>query len=54
MSFEPTIIGRIRQCPRCELRFADEWELEDHLAVDHDMERLSHVFMGDRESPLNH
>jgi Zn-finger nucleic acid-binding protein len=25
----------IHQCPRCELRFEDEWELKDHLASEH-------------------
>lgn len=35
VGFEPTIVGRVRQCPRCELRFGDEWELEDHLSADH-------------------
>jgi hypothetical protein len=54
MAFEQTIIGRVRQCPRCELRFPDEWELEDHLAIDHHLEKLNHVFLRDRESPLSH
>jgi hypothetical protein len=26
---------RIRQCPRCELRFTSSSELEDHLSTDH-------------------
>jgi hypothetical protein len=26
---------RIRQCPRCELRFTSSSELEDHLSMDH-------------------
>jgi hypothetical protein len=25
----------MRQCPRCELRFANVDELDDHLATDH-------------------
>jgi hypothetical protein len=25
----------VRQCPRCELRFTNANELEDHLARDH-------------------
>ena len=25
----------MHQCPRCELRFADKWELQDHLAAEH-------------------
>lgn len=25
----------IHQCPRCELRFPNRYELEDHLSVDH-------------------
>ena len=25
----------VRQCPECELRFAAEWELSDHLAQAH-------------------
>lgn len=54
MAFEPTIIGRVRQCPRCELRFADEWEMEDHLAADHKIENLTHVFLKDRENPAAH
>lgn len=44
-------LGRVRQCPRCELRFADEWELEDHLRQDHDVEGVKHVFWKDREAP---
>lgn len=54
MAFEPTIIGRVRQCPRCELRFADEWELQDHMAQDHNLDHINHVFMADRHSPLSH
>ena len=26
----------VRQCPQCELRFTNSYELEDHLARDHD------------------
>lgn len=43
MAFDTEYVGRIRQCPRCELRFLDEWELEDHLASDHDLGRITHV-----------
>ena len=25
----------VRQCPECELRFGSEWELREHLAVEH-------------------
>lgn len=46
--------GRVRQCPRCELRFFDEWELEDHLRADHRVDGLQHVFWKDRQSPLPH
>ena len=24
------------QCPKCELRFGSQWELDDHLATDHE------------------
>lgn len=54
MAFEPTIVGRVRQCPRCELRFADAWELEDHLASDHNMTKVNHVYLKDRQSPAAH
>lgn len=26
----------VRQCPKCDLRFTNESELEDHLLRDHD------------------
>ena len=29
---------RVHQCPHCELRFAEEAEVKDHLTADHDME----------------
>lgn len=45
---------RVRQCPRCELRFADESELEDHLAADHGVENLGHVFEARLENPGPH
>jgi hypothetical protein len=54
MAFELTVVGRVRQCPRCELRFPDEWELEDHLASDHDLAKISHVSLTDVESPIPH
>jgi hypothetical protein len=25
----------VHQCPYCDLRFEDEWELKDHIQVDH-------------------
>ena len=25
----------VRQCPECELRFGSDWELKEHLAVEH-------------------
>ena len=28
-------MATVRQCPQCELRFANSNELEDHLARDH-------------------
>ena len=28
-------MSEIHQCPRCDLRFADRWELNDHVAADH-------------------
>ncbi len=28
---------RVHQCPRCELRFADEAEVKSHLVADHGM-----------------
>jgi hypothetical protein len=28
----------VHQCPRCDLRFADKWELDDHLDADHSHE----------------
>jgi hypothetical protein len=54
MGFDLTVIGRVRQCPRCELRFSNAWELEDHMANEHHIERLSHVFLKDLESPFIH
>lgn len=33
----------IHQCPRCELRFPDRYELEDHLTVDHRRGKAEHV-----------
>jgi hypothetical protein len=29
-------MATVRQCPHCELRFANSNELEDHIARDHD------------------
>lgn len=54
MLVEPEFAGRVRQCPRCELRFLDEWELQDHLRADHGVDGLQHVFWIDRESPVAH
>ena len=51
---EPEVAGRVRQCPRCELRFLDEWELQDHLRADHHVDGLQHVYWKDRQSPLSH
>jgi len=28
-------MATVRQCPQCELRFANSNELEDHIARDH-------------------
>jgi hypothetical protein len=28
-------MATVKQCPQCELRFANSNELEDHLATDH-------------------
>jgi hypothetical protein len=28
----------MRQCPKCELRFASGDELDDHLVTDHDVD----------------
>ena len=28
-------MATVRQCPQCELRFANSNELEDHIANDH-------------------
>ena len=28
----------VHQCPECELRFASDWELADHMARDHPSE----------------
>ena len=25
----------VHQCPYCDLRFEDEWELKDHIEADH-------------------
>ncbi len=30
-----TGIDAIHQCPKCELRFVDKWELEDHIESEH-------------------
>ena len=46
----------VRQCPHCELRFGDEWQLEDHLRADHqvDVEKLRHVSWRAVENPGPH
>lgn len=54
MLVEPEVAVRVRQCPRCELRFLDEWELQDHLRTDHRVDGLQHVYWRDRRSPLSH
>jgi hypothetical protein len=54
VGFEPTIVGRVRQCPRCELRFGDEWELEDHLSADHGVDWVTHIPLAHFEHPAAH
>lgn len=39
-----TIVGAmVHTCPRCELRFETDTELEDHLEVDHHVDLEHHV-----------
>jgi hypothetical protein len=33
----------IHQCPRCECRYANFWELEEHLRDDHGIEGLQPI-----------
>ncbi|HVM21103.1 MAG TPA: hypothetical protein VM307_14180 [Egibacteraceae bacterium] len=41
---------RVHQCPRCELRYADEHEVKQHLVDDHhvDPETLERHLSGQR------
>lgn len=48
------MLRSVHQCPRCELRFVDEPELEDHLRTAHRLEHLHHVIGGARENPSPH
>jgi hypothetical protein len=33
----------IHQCPRCECRYSNFWELEEHLRADHGVEGLQPI-----------
>jgi hypothetical protein len=41
-------MSHVHQCPECELRFAAEWELTDHLAQSHPAEEAQQ----DEDEPL--
>ncbi len=47
-----TMVGPARQCPRCELRFLDQPELEDHLRTEHGLAHVTHVFETALEDPI--
>lgn len=46
--------AHVHQCPRCQCRFLDEPELEDHLSRDHGVEHVGHIFEHTREDPSHH
>jgi len=46
------MVGTARQCPRCELRFLDQPELEDHLRTEHGLAHVTHVFETALEDPI--
>lgn len=48
------MVGVAHQCPRCELRFIDEPELEDHLRTEHRLEHVGHIFEDALENPSPH
>lgn len=51
---EVTMLRPARQCPRCELRFVDEPELEDHVRTEHGLEHVGHIVEVALENPSPH